>query len=409
MTSVPQLTPIACLPPRSDDTPSMQTTKSQSIHAFDAMPFESSKNNRNNYEQVGELVSIFKRGDQWYVYYRLDGKPYRQSLKTRNKKSARLRALAKERELLNGQDPRRRRAPMLAAAVDEYMQNLESLGRASKTLDKSRHCFKQLLELAERRKVRRLDELDLRLIDAYRRERVAGGAKPKTLSNDLVTIKQLANFGVSRGMVAKNPLAGLKLKKPPRTPQPFWTSGQVRDILAAAKPPYRELYQLLAETGLRIGEAIWLTWDDVDFQNNVLHIRAKEDWRPKTGDRRVVPMSPAVRKLLRTLPRNYDWVFTARPSRKCPREGRQISDRRALAHLKTVLRRVQLPGHLHTFRHTFISRALTSGTAEAIVRQWVGHVDDEVLRWYTHVADQISQNAMSQLFAEDTDDEGEQP
>jgi integrase/recombinase XerD len=102
--------------------------------------------------------------------------------------------------------------------------------------------------------------------------------------------------------------------------------------------------------------------------------------------------------MLGNLPRVASWVFTARPSRKYPVVGRQISDRRALQHLKTVLSKLGLEGHLHTFRHSFISHALTSGVPEAIVRDWVGHVDREIIRVYTHIADPISRSAMQGLF-----------
>jgi hypothetical protein len=54
------------------------------------------------YELIGEHVSIFQRGKQWYVHYRLRGKPVRQSLKTISKKEARRKALAIERDLVNG-------------------------------------------------------------------------------------------------------------------------------------------------------------------------------------------------------------------------------------------------------------------------------------------------------------------
>jgi integrase len=83
---------------------------------------------------------------------------------------------------------------------------------------------------------------------------------------------------------------------------------------------------------------------------------------------------------------------------KMPRRWTQISDRRALCHLKTVLKQLKLEGHQHTFRHSFISHALTSGVPEAIVRKWVGHVDARIMKTYTHIADRISQNAMSGLF-----------
>lgn len=59
--------------------------------------------------------------------------------------------------------------------------------------------------------------------------------------------------------------------------------------------------------------------------------------------------------------------------------------------LKRVLSKFALSGKRHTFRHTYISQALTRGVPEAVVRQWVGHVDPEILRLYTHVADEVSQ------------------
>jgi hypothetical protein len=43
------------------------------------------------------------------------------------------------------------------------------------------------------------------------------------------------------------------------------------------------------------------------------------------------------------------------------------------------------------------SAALAPGIPEAIVRQWVGHVDAEVLKLYTHIADAASQAAMQRL------------
>lgn len=53
------------------------------------------ENNKPNqqYEIVGELVSIFQRGRRCYAHYRLEGKPVRLSLKTSSKKEARRKAL----------------------------------------------------------------------------------------------------------------------------------------------------------------------------------------------------------------------------------------------------------------------------------------------------------------------------
>ena len=57
----------------------------------------------------------------------------------------------------------------------------------------------------------------------------------------------------------------------------------------------------------------------------------------------------------------------------------------------------RLPGKLHTFRHAFISNALLKGTPVAVVREWVGHVDQQVLALYTHVHNDASPAAMHRL------------
>src|SRR5262249_7502780 len=159
------------------------------------------------------------------------------------------------------------------------------------------------------------------------------------------------NFALSRGMIATDPLKGLKVPEPKPTPQPCWTPVEVERILASSPAPTVWAFTVLADTGLRISELLYLTRADVEFYGNLLHLRAKEGWQPKTGDQRAIPMSDRVRALLKRLPRRGRWVITAAPSACHPREDRQGSERRLLAALKRVLKKLGLPGHLHTFRH----------------------------------------------------------
>ena len=90
-------------------------------------------------------------------------------------------------------------------------------------------------------------------------------------------------------------------------------------------------------------------------------------------------------------------MLTALPSTKYPKGDHHISERRLLKSLKRVLKKLGISGHLHTFRHSFISRALTTGIPESVVRSWVGHVDRAILDLYTHIASADSQSAMQRL------------
>ena len=289
----------------------------------------------------------------------------------------------------------------MAEAVDQYIDVIKEEGRAAKTLVKYNQVLAGVVALADKRCVRDLSGLDHRFLDAYRKMRNAGGAAPKTLYNACVILRQLIHFALKRNLLAADPMPGLKMPKPKPTQQPCWTREEVLAILAAAPEDIRVPLMLLAELGLRFGEMAWLTGVDIDFTANKIHIRPKEGWKPKTGDQRCVPMSPAVRELLATLPKTAAWLVPMPPSRTHPGTGRQWSEKRLLNSLKRVLKKLELVGKLHTFRHSFISNALLRGTAVVVVREWVGHVDPQILALYSHVHDAASQAAMRKLSRAD--------
>jgi len=183
---------------------------------------------------------------------------------------------------------------------------------------------------------------------------------------ETTVIRQLINFALSRQMIGADPLKELKIAKRKRRPQPCWRPAEVEQILQAAPESYRPIFTILADTGFRIGVVQFLTWDDVDFENNLLHVRAKEGWKPKDGDQRSVPMSARVRAMLERRPRRSRWVVTAPASPKYPKGDHESLDRRALRSLKHDLKRLGPKGKIHTFRHAFLSQALIRGTPEAL-------------------------------------------
>ena len=361
------------------------------------------KTDTTQYEPIGDRVRIFERGGRWYVNFQHEGHQVRQSLKTTSKKQARQQALLIEASLAKNEYAVQTRAPTLEQVIAAYRTYLQTEGRASKTMAKYEHGFKLILDLAGRRKAPSILGVNQIFVDAFRKERKtkANGKTTamKTVHNDTVLLRQIVNFALSRGMIATDPLRGMKLARPKTPPQPFWSRAEMDQIIAGAGKPQRPVFILLAETGMRVGELQHLTWDDVDLVNGVIHVQAKDNWKPKTGDARVIPMSPAARTVLAERPRTFRWVFTASPSKHFPAGDHPVSERRLLEHLKRVLKRLGLRGHVHTFRHSFISHALIQGVPEAVVRRWVGHVDAEILKRYTHVADGISQAAMLQLAA----------
>jgi integrase len=150
----------------------------------------------------------------------------------------------------------------------------------------------------------------------------------------------------------------LTLKKPKPADPVAFTLDEVEAIFGKAHKRYKPIFELLAFTGMRIGELEWLTWDDIDFEKGFVEIRAKDRWQPKDGDDRSIPMHPRVRRLLEGLPRAGRWVFVGPPCAKYPEGGQRVAERRALAALKKAAMKAGVPEKkrkLYTFRHFFAS------------------------------------------------------
>lgn len=350
--------------------------------------------------RVGENAYIYKRGNVWWIGMQINNRQVRQTLRTRNQKEARRLAVEMEVRVLRGDTPHknnRSRQVTLAEVVRAYLDHCEAVDRAPRTLVKYRGILSQVIIYCKLYGLMEIRQLDHLFIDKLRATRKVAGRSPKTIYTEVVVIRQLLLFAQRRGLIDHDPLTGLQIPKPKATPQPCWTAQQVEQILSASAEPHRSVFVLLAETGLRIGELQWLTWDDIDLGNNVVHVRPKRGWSTKTGNYRRVPLSGRAKETFCKLPRKWKWVVTAPASAKYPQGDRQISERRLLRVLKRLLKKLELNGHLHTFRHSFISRAVINGVPEAVIRQWVGHVDPRVLQLYTHIADAQSQQAMARL------------
>ena len=367
----------------------------------------SSKSNKHvsDREKVGERVTIFKRGKNWWVSYQLDRKQQRQSLSTQSKKEARRKALIIEVDLLQGTHKATLPPVLITEVIEEYLAHLTTEGRAEKTLSKYQYTLNLFAELAKTLGKTSLHQINLRTVDAYRKMRTDEKRSPKTIHCDTYIIRQLVNFALTRRMIGKDPLKGLKNPQPKRTEQPCWTPSELEQIVGAADEPQKSMFIAYADTGMRFGELQWLTWDDVDFEKNMIHIRPKEGWKPKTGESRKIAMTNRLKQVLQRQPRDFRWVFTAPPSTKYPAGDNQISERRLLRSLKRLLKRIGLSttGKLHTFRHSFISKALARGIASTTVKRFTGHVSDEIMDLYNHIHDEEAQSAIQKFEAENSE------
>lgn len=183
---------------------------------------------------------------------------------------------------------------------------------------------------------------------------------PKSVNNCLHTLRLMLNRAVKWKMLGESPYATESLDVPEK-PYPWWSEGQdiERFLVAAKASRYFPVYLLALETGLRYGEIIGLTFDDVDLEQGVIHVHRQWLEREgrygptKHGRERWVDFDPnsELGETLRGASRQSGGVVFPTATGAIPTKG-------GVAHkyFKAAIRRAGVPEIcFHGLRHTFAS------------------------------------------------------
>jgi integrase len=187
---------------------------------------------------------------------------------------------------------------------------------------------------------------------------------------------------VEDGLLRASPAAHTRVTKPgPAKIEPVKARAmepeQLAAVLRAVDHEWQLFFELLAGTGLRIGEALELRWGDVDFGAKRLRVSRQVSKEgdvtlPKTSTgTRGVPLSTAMCQRLWRLQGAHDALQFTSPT------GRHM-DRRWLRRyvLDAATESAGVPWvTFHTFRHTCASLLFAAGKSPKQVQMWLGHTD----------------------------------
>ena len=224
----------------------------------------------------------------------------------------------------------------------------------------------------------RLDRVDVRALSDYTadlgRARPGGKLSPTTISRRLAAVRSLIRFSLGPGAVPEIPLAPRRARRLPDTPKQVEVEALL-DALAGDGPlalRNRALFELVYSAGLRSAEAVGLDLGDVDFEQELVHVR-----NGKGAKDRFVPLGEVASEQLAR------YVREARPQLARGANDALFLSARGRRLDTSTLRR--LVPHPHRLRHAFATHLLEGGADLRVIQELLGHQSLSTTQIYSHV------------------------
>jgi site-specific recombinase XerD len=206
------------------------------------------------------------------------------------------------------------------------------------------------------------------------RARAHGRLAPATISRKLVAVRSLLRFTLGPQGV---PDAALAPKKPRRLPDSPKLE-EIDEFVGTFDPSTplglrnRALIELVYSAGLRSAEAVGLDLGDVDFEQELVHVR-----EGKGAKDRIVPLGEEAAQLVSL------YLHRARPELARGAENALFLSARGRRLDTSTLRR--LVPHPHRLRHAFATHLLEGGADLRTIQELLGHSSLSTTQMYSHV------------------------
>lgn len=346
-----------------------------------------------SFPKVPNLLQYVSNG----VYYgriKVNGKLIRESLQTKVWTTAKLKLtdFLKEKQEARG----RIDAPLFSEAVEGFKKALNadtSLKPQSKQyrlwcLQKIEKTWPEVWEL-------RLDQITETACKEWAAE-LNKAIACHYYNNTIGTLRQVLQIGIKShrdngGGTLQNPAEDLKRTKVTQKELQLPEASQFKKLVDNLRkgsggwgPRVGDLVEFLAYSGLRIqSEALWVDWQDIDWDRKEIIVRGDPVTGTKNGEIRRVPLIVNMERLLKKM----------KNGEKAP-SGKILQVSRCNEALERACGELGISriSH-HDLRHLFATRCIESGVDIPTVARWLGHKDGGALamRTYGHLRNEHSQ------------------
>jgi integrase len=227
----------------------------------------------------------------------------------------------------------------------------------------------------------------------------------KTVLNVVGTLSSMLNTAKNWGYVCEG-VSVNRLVLPKREVRPqakTFTPEQAKAILELAQDPWRVMFAIAAYAGLRAGEILGLSVEDVDLASGVLNIR-KTAWygqiqtTKSVESENTIPIAENLAGMLRKfIGGRWDGLlFVNKAGRPYTSSGKVVQKR-----LWPLCDALKIPrAGFHAFRHLHTTALLETGATPKVTQRQLRHADPRVtLTHYGHLIDRSHREAVEKAAA----------
>lgn len=268
------------------------------------------------------------------------------------------------------------------------------------------------------------------------------GKTPASIKKHTAILKQCFSVARDNDIIKTNPASGVLV--PDYVPKErrvlSWEEQNMfLEYIRDTSRWFCELYEIALLTGMRVGEIGGLMWDDIDFDNSLIHVRRSLSYNyekggkkkigltsPKTfNSRRTIPFFGETKEILLRQKKKINSRRKELGERWNPPEGFEdmvfYTSRGSLVGRYTLQRDInyvvdqinamsleeavvagKIPVMLehiypHAFRHTFATRCFEKGMTPRTVMEIMGHSNYNTTVVYTHVLEDIKKKEAAEV------------
>jgi len=260
-----------------------------------------------------------------------------------------------------------------------------------------------------------LQEIEEQQVQKFVFQKLEQGLSQKSIKDILIVLKMVLKFGAKNKWISYEPF---EIQYP--------TIRESQHVEVLSKTHQKKVMNYIQEhftfrnlgvyiclsSGMRIGEICALTWEDIDTDNGIIHIRKtiQRIYVIEDGKRRTELLldTPKTKNSIREIPMSRDLLRMLKPFKKIvnpnffvlTNDAKPTEPRTYRSYYKNLMKHLEIPEiKFHGLRHSFATRCIESKCDYKTVSVLLGHSNiSTTLNLYVHPNMEQKKKAIEQMF-----------